>query len=85
MICRKGCGACCIAISISSSIPGMPAGKKPGVRCINLFEDNTCSIHGAKDYPVVCANLKPSREMCGKTDVEALAYLARLEELTRPD
>lgn len=25
--CRPGCGACCIAPSISSPIPGMPEGK----------------------------------------------------------
>jgi Fe-S-cluster containining protein len=25
--CRLGCGACCIAPSISSAIPGMPKGK----------------------------------------------------------
>ncbi|HFY5777145.1 TPA: YkgJ family cysteine cluster protein, partial [Salmonella enterica subsp. enterica serovar Typhimurium] len=27
MDCRSGCGACCIAPSISSPIPGMPYGK----------------------------------------------------------
>ncbi|MCR3872443.1 YkgJ family cysteine cluster protein, partial [Pseudomonas aeruginosa] len=27
MQCRAGCGACCIAPSISSPLPGMPAGK----------------------------------------------------------
>ncbi|HNV09555.1 MAG TPA: YkgJ family cysteine cluster protein, partial [Dokdonella sp.] len=27
MSCRSGCGACCIAPSISSPIPGMPNGK----------------------------------------------------------
>ncbi|MCC6439509.1 MAG: YkgJ family cysteine cluster protein, partial [Rhodanobacteraceae bacterium] len=26
MSCRSGCGACCIAPSISSPIPGMPNG-----------------------------------------------------------
>jgi len=26
--CRSGCGACCIAPSISSPIPGMPNGKQ---------------------------------------------------------
>jgi Fe-S-cluster containining protein len=32
MNCRLGCGACCIAPSISSPIPGMPQGKPAGVR-----------------------------------------------------
>ncbi|MCF5019628.1 YkgJ family cysteine cluster protein, partial [Pseudomonas lactis] len=27
MKCREGCGACCIAPSISSPLPGMPQGK----------------------------------------------------------
>jgi Fe-S-cluster containining protein len=84
MDCRKGCGVCCIAISISSSIPGMPKGKKAGVRCIHLRENNVCAIHDAKNYPVVCANLKPSLEMCGESEAEAMAYLTKLEDLTRP-
>ena len=37
MQCRAGCGACCIAISISSPIPGMPLGKPAGVRCVQLY------------------------------------------------
>ena len=36
MECRIGCGACCIAPSISSPIPGMPDGKPAGVRCVQL-------------------------------------------------
>ncbi|NBX68342.1 MAG: YkgJ family cysteine cluster protein, partial [Proteobacteria bacterium] len=36
MECRIGCGACCIAPSISSPLPGMPHGKPAGVRCVNL-------------------------------------------------
>jgi len=70
---------------MSSHIPGMPEGKNAGIRCINLFDDNTCSIHGAPEYPAVCANLKPSLEMCGETDAEAFMYLMKLEEITRPD
>jgi len=84
MKCRSGCGACCIAISISSPIPGMPGGKPAGVRCVNLSEDNTCTIHDRPDYPEVCRNLKPSKEMCGSTLEEAMAYLNRLEQLTKP-
>lgn len=84
MKCRIGCGACCIAISISSPIPGMPNGKPAGVRCVNLSDDNKCTIHDREDYPAVCRNLKADREMCGDTREEALDYLERLEELTRP-
>ena len=35
--CRTGCGACCIAPSISSPIPGMPDGKPAGVPCVQLW------------------------------------------------
>lgn len=33
MECRKGCGACCIALSISESFKNQPNGKKAGERC----------------------------------------------------
>ena len=42
MDCRAGCGACCIAPSISSPIPGMPEGKPAGVRCVQLDEEDRC-------------------------------------------
>lgn len=82
MDCRIGCGACCIALSISSPIPGMPNGKPAGVRCIHLTEDNRCSIY--EQRPEVCRRLKPSREMCGETTEEAMRYLTELERLTQP-
>ena len=82
--CRVGCGACCIALSISSPIPGMPEGKPAGVRCVQLTPDNRCRIYGQPERPVVCVRLRPHREMCGETMEHALAYLAALEEATRP-
>ncbi len=82
MECRMGCGACCIAPSISSSIPGMPKGKPAGVRCIQLTEGNLCQLFGSSLRPAVCANLKPSLEMCGACDEEALQYLTQLEQET---
>ncbi|HOU41691.1 MAG TPA: YkgJ family cysteine cluster protein [Promineifilum sp.] len=83
--CRSGCGACCIAPSISSPIPGMPHGKPAGVRCVQLTDDNLCRLFGLPDRPAVCVNLRPSAEMCGETREEALLYLERLELLTRPN
>jgi uncharacterized protein len=88
MNCRLGCGACCIAPSISSPIPGMPDGKPSGVRCVQLGQDNECLIFGQLARPVVCASLKPHKEMCGENDGEtgrkhALVWLTRLEESTR--
>lgn len=84
MDCRIGCGACCVELSISSPIPGMPNGKSAGVRCVQLSDDNCCRIFGQLDRPVVCKNLRPSLEMCGTTDGHASAYLAWLEHTTRP-
>lgn len=84
MDCRAGCGACCIAISISSPIPGMPEGKPAGVRCAQLSDDNLCLIFGQPERPATCVALRPSAEMCGTTATEALVYLTWLEEVTKP-
>jgi hypothetical protein len=84
MNCRPGCGACCIALSISSPIPGHPAGKPAGRRCLQLTPDYRCRLHGTPEMPRVCAELRPSREMCGGSREEALAYLTSLEAATRP-
>jgi hypothetical protein len=82
MSCRDRCGACCIAPSISSAIPGMPHGKPAGVRCIQLDQDNRCRIFSDPRRPAVCASLQPSPEMCGTSGAEALSYLERLERIT---
>jgi Fe-S-cluster containining protein len=84
MKCRVGCGACCIALSISSPIPGMPRGKPSGVRCVQLSAENTCLLYGKAQRPEVCVNLKPSPQMCGSNREEALEYLQDLEEVTKP-
>lgn len=84
MECRVGCGACCIALSISSPIPGMPGGKPAGVRCLHLSDDNRCLIYDHPDRPQVCARLRPSEEMCGTSFEHAFAYLTELERLTNP-
>lgn len=80
--CRPGCGACCIAPSISSPIPGMPNGKPAGVRCIQLDEKNSCKIFGSAERPAVCGSLQASNEMCGESRTEAVFYLSKLESLT---
>jgi Fe-S-cluster containining protein len=84
MDCRIGCGACCIAPSISSPIPGMPFGKDKGERCVQLSDDNKCMIFGHPDRPKVCKGFKASVETCGSNSVEALRNLKKLEELTAP-
>ncbi|MEW6279126.1 MAG: YkgJ family cysteine cluster protein [Candidatus Eremiobacterota bacterium] len=85
MDCRIGCGACCIAPSISSPIPGMPYGKPAGVRCAQLDEGNRCRLFGLPERPAVCVSLRPHLEMCGATAEEALVRLTVLEGLTGPD
>lgn len=84
MQCRHGCGACCIAPSINSAIPGMPDGKPAGVRCIQLDDENRCMIFGKPERPAFCASLQPSAEMCGETREQAIAWLSRMEALTNP-
>ena len=80
--CRPGCGACCIAPSISSPIPGMPSGKAAGERCAQLTPENRCRLFGRPDRPAVCGSLRPSAEMCGVNRDEALAALRLLEQQT---
>ncbi len=82
--CRPDCGACCIAPSISSPIPGMPHGKPAGVRCVQLGDDLRCAIFGQPERPACCSGLQPQDEMCGTTRAEALAWLTQLESLTQP-
>ncbi|MBC3861531.1 YkgJ family cysteine cluster protein [Undibacterium jejuense] len=84
MKCRDHCGACCIAPSITSPIPGMPDGKPAGVRCIQLSEDNRCMIFGKTERPAFCAGLQASEEMCGSDREQAILWLSDLEKLTAP-
>lgn len=82
--CRPGCGACCIAPSITSPLPGLPGGKPAGVRCPHLTAGLACALFGRSERPAVCASLRPSREMCGEDRAHAIAWLQRLERATRP-
>jgi hypothetical protein len=61
----------------------MPSGKPAGVRCIQLTPDNRCAIFGQPERPAVCVNLRPTPEMCGNTQAEAMAYLEELELSTK--
>ena len=84
MECRIGCGACCVELSISSPIPGMPNGKPAGVRCAQLTEDLRCAVFGRPERPACCSGLRPSPQMCGRSRADALRRLGRLEAATRP-
>lgn len=85
MICRSGCGACCIAPSIVSPLPGMPNGKPAGKACVNLDPvTRTCRIWGDDNYPDVCRQFQASSEHCGETAEQALELLDHWEQLTNP-
>ena len=84
MQCRKGCGACCIAPSISSAIPDMPKGKAAGERCVQLDENNCCKIFGQSSRPDACLMFQASDEFCGDSNEFALERLIRLEYESAP-
>ncbi|MFK8042283.1 YkgJ family cysteine cluster protein [Congregibacter sp.] len=80
MICRKGCGACCIAPSISSPLPGMPDGKPAGIACINLdARTKSCKIWETHDYPKVCRDFSPHKDVCGDSREHAISLISILE------
>lgn len=83
MICRPGCGACCIAPSISSPMPGLPGGKPAGVRCPHLTADLRCALYEDARRPRVCGSFPARLDHCGASREEALSLLAALEEATR--
>ncbi|WP_287462452.1 YkgJ family cysteine cluster protein [Accumulibacter sp.] len=82
--CRPGCGACCIAPSISTPMPGHPRGKAAGERCASLDGDYRCRLWGRPERPCCCAGLQPSDEMCGDDRQQAITWLTALERATRP-
>ena len=84
MNCRSGCGACCIAPSITSPIPGMPLGKPAGMPCVQLDEALRCRLFDRPERPAVCASLMPSAAMCGDSAEQAMTWLSRLEAATAP-
>ena len=85
LACRPGCGACCIAPSITSPIPGHPGGKPAGEPCVHLDAQLRCRLFDHPDRPRVCSTLPPSMAMCRSDRDQALAGLAELERLTLPD
>jgi hypothetical protein len=76
MQCRSGCGACCIAPSISS------LNKPADEPCRHLGPDLLCGVFGQAERPACCSGLQASVEMCGENREQALAYLSWLEQTT---
>ncbi|MET4695491.1 YkgJ family cysteine cluster protein [Endozoicomonas lisbonensis] len=85
MKCRLGCGACCIAPSISSPIPGMPEGKPAGVRCVQLDDNNLCKLFGKPERPAVCLSFQADPDLCGTGRDQAMTNLIQLENITQCD
>ncbi|MCX5660905.1 MAG: YkgJ family cysteine cluster protein [Planctomycetota bacterium] len=83
MDCRVGCGACCVAPSISSALPGMPQGKPAGVRCVNLDAQDRCRVWNTPVFPAVCRGFRPELSVCGQTAAEAMVNLTIMEAQTR--
>lgn len=81
--CRAGCGACCIAPTISSAIPGMPEGKPAGVRCVQLDDQNLCRLFGDPRRPAVCREFEFDPDVCGDDRDQALERIAVMELATR--
>ena len=84
MECRQNCGACCIAISISTPIPGMKGGKPAGIRCIHLTDDMKCSLFGKPERPWICTAFKPDILICGNSREEAIKIISELEGIDKP-
>ena len=82
MQCRAGCGACCIAPSITSPIPGMPGGKAAGKVCIHLGTDHLCALFDSPDRPSVCGGFQPGEDTCGENFQDAMLKLQLLEKQT---
>lgn len=82
MPCRPACGACCIAPSISSPIPGMPLGKPANTPCIHLDDQYRCGLFGQPERPAVCSDFKPCIDVCGTHREEALELIRWLEDNT---
>jgi hypothetical protein len=84
LTCRPGCGACCIAPSISAPMPGLPDGKPAGVRCPHLSAELRCNLWGHPERPAVCSGLRPEPAMCGADRDQAMATIEGWERLTAP-
>lgn len=82
--CREGCGACCVAPSITTPFVGHPNGKPAGERCVHLDAANRCMLFGKPERPRFCVELRPQPSMCGDSDDEAMTILTELERATQP-
>lgn len=80
MECRPNCAACCIAISISPSMPALPEGKPAGMPCPHLDEQLRCQLFEHPDRPKTCLRFKAEIDFCGSSKEEAMSILGELED-----
>jgi len=78
MQCRTGCGACCIAPSITS------LNKPAGERCLHLTVENLCALFGQPERPEACGEFQAELEVCGDNRDQALQRITVLELETSP-
>jgi len=74
----SGCGTCCVAPDISS------LGKKVGLRCRHLLQDQSCGIYEKR--PAVCRGYRPDeicRRISAPTLEERVENYLRLFDLQR--
>jgi hypothetical protein len=81
MKCREGCGACCIAPSISSAIPGMPMASRPASAACTC-PSTTLRLFGKPERPAVCGGFKADVDVCGSDRDEAIRIIGWLEQMT---
>ena len=79
MVCRSGCGACCIAPSITTPMPGMPEGKPAGQRCLHLDQNQQCLLWERPERPEFCSQFAAEIVFCGTNRIEAITLLTALE------
>ena len=82
MDCRAGCGACCIAPSITQPYYGMPQGKKAGERCVHLSVEHLCGLFGDPRRPQCCSMFQAEEWVCGDSFEKAISILSELELIT---
>lgn len=82
MKCRIGCGACCVEVSISSPLPGLPNGKPAGVRCPNLTSAGTCGVWNTPVFPDICRRFQATPDFCGTSAEEAVVRIRSMERAT---
>ncbi|OOG49882.1 proteinase inhibitor [Rhodanobacter sp. C01] len=56
--------------------------KPAGIRCVQLTDDNLCTIFGDPRCLAVCASLQAEPVMCSSDRAHALAWLMLLEVAT---